>query len=484
MPEVVAPLIESFDLLPSDAKVRALELFLATEDEEIFHDIEDKLVTLIKEEEVLLPVEQLTNYPVFLRGVVDKTIEKLESIHYKYMMYEFIYAIHESDLDWEYKKQTVLPILLADYKELRDEYLSYDKDYHAKFVYTSWKESYFTLRYHMNLLIQLMNYYYSMESVVLLKEALHFHDPVIREKACHVCIEKNIKVEEQVLMELSENLESAEAFYWDLKSRNREHLYPIKEKKQPLIAQSKLFTHLVYLRDDEGKLLDKFPEHIQVMDSIETVNQYNQPIRYYLMSFKELNTEYVAWVGGFSLEDGDDTAHVWEGTYTDFVESNLKSIEDHKQDFFSRREGMSQKYHEEIHYESSPKLSKGLWFFYALLITHWVRVLLNGIDEEVYISIGFTLLGLFLTAYEWWKVNRSKVSIVGHDVVINKGKNTKVIQIQDIKKVKYNKKQIQIFNKENNLQLQIPLKWVRYDEFSYVLRELTHHLRERPFIEE
>ncbi|MGM0834661.1 MAG: hypothetical protein ACQEV7_00790 [Bacillota bacterium] len=135
-----------------------------------------------------------------------------------------------------------------------------------------------------------------------------------------------------------------------------------------------------------------------------------------------------------------------------------KSLEGHKQDFFSRREEMSRKYHEEVHYESAPKLSKGLWFFYALLISHWVRVLSNGTGDEVYISIGFTILGLLLTAYEMWKIKRSKISIVGQKLIVNKGKGSKVIRIQDIKKVKCNKKQIEIFNKENTLQLQVPLK--------------------------
>jgi hypothetical protein len=400
------------------------------------------------------------------------------------MMYEFISAINESDLEWGYRKKEVLPSILSDYTKLREEYLSYDKDYHARFVYTSWKESYFTIRYHMNLLIGLMNYYYTTESEENLREALGFKDLVIRSKALHVCIEKNINVEKGLCEELATNLESAEGLYWDLKSSNKEHLYPIKEKKQPLLAKAKLFTYLVYLRGEEGQLLNKFPEEIQMLDTINTENQYIQPVRYYFLSFKESGTDYVAWVGGFSLEDGDDTAHVWEGTYTDFVELDSKSLEGHKQDFFSRREEMSLKYHEEVHYESGPKLPKGLWFFYALLLSHWVRVLLNGVDEEIYISIGFTVLGLLLTVFEMWKIKRSKISIVGQELIVNKGKDTKMIRIQDIKKVKYNKKQIQIFNKENTLQLQVPLKWVNYEHFSYVLMEQTQHLRERPFIEE
>jgi hypothetical protein len=48
-----------------------MELILATEDEELFFEMEDKLVATMKNEEVQLPVDQLTQYPVFLRDVVE-----------------------------------------------------------------------------------------------------------------------------------------------------------------------------------------------------------------------------------------------------------------------------------------------------------------------------------------------------------------------------------------------------------------------------
>lgn len=232
------------------------------------------------------------------------------------------------------QKEIVLPILLTDYETTRREYLSYDKEYSAKFVYTAWKEEYISIRFHMGLLLQLMNYYYTLECEEYLSEAVRFKDPLIAEKAVIVSLIKHVKVEEEVLLQLAENLESAEDFYWDLKGSNKENLYPIKDKKQPIIAKSKLFTHLVYMQDEEDeRLLGKFPEHINVLDSIDTENQYGQPVRYYLLSFKESGTDYVGWAGGFSLEDGDDTAHVWEGTYTDFVELDAKSIEQHKDEF-------------------------------------------------------------------------------------------------------------------------------------------------------
>ncbi|MDM5317293.1 hypothetical protein QUF49_14885 [Fictibacillus sp. b24] len=485
MPEVIDHLIKHFDSFSPAAQIRAVELFLLTEDEEIFFEIEEKLARLINEEEVHLPVEQLVNFPVFVRNILNKTINRIHTPHYKFMMYDMIHSVTESGVEWEYKKEIVLPILLTDYETTRREYLSYDKEYSAKFVYTAWKEEYISIRFHMGLLLQLMNYYYTLECEEYLSEAVRFKDPLIAEKAVIVSLIKHVKVEEEVLLQLAENLESAEDFYWDLKGSNKENLYPIKDKKQPIIAKSKLFTHLVYMQDEEDeRLLGKFPEHINVLDSIDTENQYGQPVRYYLLSFKESGTDYVGWAGGFSLEDGDDTAHVWEGTYTDFVELDAKSIEQHKDEFFAKREDTKKQLHDEIHFESSPKLSKGMWFFYAILLSDWTTTFMDGIDDGIYFSIGFTVIGLILTVLEFWKIKRSKVLIVGHDLVVQKGSKTNVIQIQDIKKVKYNKKRIFVFNKKNEEQLVIPMKWVDYDHFAYVLMEQTEHLRDRPFIEE
>lgn len=116
---------------------------------------------------------------MLVKGIFDQKIEQLESPHYKYMYYDFITEINESGLEPGYKKSRILPLLLADYKNLRDEYQVYDAQYKPGFVYRSWKESYFLLRYRFNTLIGLMNFYYSEETEELLEEALHFKYPRI-----------------------------------------------------------------------------------------------------------------------------------------------------------------------------------------------------------------------------------------------------------------------------------------------------------------
>ncbi|MCR8848171.1 hypothetical protein NQ095_07140 [Rossellomorea sp. SC111] len=483
MPEIIDEILLRFEGLDPDAKVRALECLLLTKDEGIFQEIHDKSVHLVTHEEVVLPVEELCEFPVLLKGIVDKTFDQLESPHYKYMYYDFITAINESGVEAGYKRARVLPLLLADYAKLRDEYLKYDKEYRSDYAYQSWKETYFQLRYRLNVLIGLMNFYYSEETECFLKEAVSFKDPRISTNAVVVAMNKNIPVQPDILQSLSNHVESAEMMYWELAEHNKEHLFPVSPK-QPVLAKAHLFNHLVHLQDEEGEELHIFPENIQVVDFVDTVNSYGQQLRYYLMSFSHGDEVLAAWVGGYSLEEEDDSADMWEGTHTDLEPIQNRTIEEHKQHFLKKREEYARENEETVYYESSPSLSKGLWFFYAILISHWIRVFINGIDEEVYISIGFTLLGGILTLYELWKKKRSAVVIVGRELRKVTGEKKESIPLQEIKKVTYDKKQISVYNKENVLTMKFPLRWVEYGEFYYVMVERTGHLREQPYIEE
>ncbi|MCA1054360.1 hypothetical protein LCM10_05125 [Rossellomorea aquimaris] len=483
MPEIIDEMVMQFGKLDPDARVRALECLLLTKDEGIFQEISEQAVKLISEHEVHLPVEELCEFPVLVKGIVDGTLEQIHSPHYKYVLYEFIAAINESDLEPGYKRAKILPVILADYRKSLEEYRAYDAEYQPEFVYRSWKDSYFKLRYEMNTLIGLLEFYYSNEAEELLKEAVRFRDPRIATNAVRVCLNKNIPVEGHILEGLSLNVESAEMMYLGLEDSKKEHVFPVSPK-QPVLAAAHLFQHLVFLRNEEGELLNIYPETIEVVDSIDTFNSYGQPLRYYLMSYSHNDEVLTAWVGGYVLEEEDDGAEMWEGTYTDFEPFHDRTVEEHKQLFLKKREEDHLESEQAVYFESSPSLPKGLWFFYALLIGHWIRVFMNGIDEEVYISIAFTVLGGVATLYEIWKKKRSAVSIIGRELIKVKGEKKESIPLHEIKKVTYDRKHIQIFNKENALQLKIPLGWVEYDHFYYAMVEHTSHLKEQAYIQE
>ncbi|MBS4196524.1 hypothetical protein [Lederbergia citri] len=481
MPEVVEGLIKHFDGFDFHAKERAVEFLILTEDEEVFYFLEDKIVQLMNTEDYNIPIGELSSYPMLIKGILDATLDKIHSDHYKYMMYDLILSLNNSGMEQGYRKEIILSCMVTDYHSVKQEYLKFDPDYSTKYVYTAWKDSYFIVRNKMRLFISLMEYYFSKETAGELNEALRFNDPLIKTEALLVCISKNLPYPESVLLESAKHIESAEMTYWELVDKNLEHLYPITEGKQPLLAKTRLFYTVVNSPDDEDVI--RYPEDIQVVEKVETENSYGQPIRYYLMKFKEHQTVYVGWVGGYALEAGDDAVNLWDGSYTDFVEFDSASIEKHRQDFFEKREEEQLIHENSVYFESSPKLSKGAWFFLALLIAHWFREILSGFNRSILISIFFTVVGGALCLYEITKNKKRKVSIIGDQLIKQDGSKQNSIFLHDIKKIEYNKKHIFIYNWNQELAFKFPLRWVRYEVFSYLINEHTANLKDRPFIQ-
>lgn len=482
MEEVVEGVLKHFEGLDLLAKERAIEFLLSTEDEGIFYRLEEKITTLIQSEDASLPIQELSSFPAFVIAILDQTIDKIHSPHYKFMMYELILAIHSSGLEQSYKKDFILPILLEDYQKSMAEYLRYDSEYRTKYVYTSWKDSYFIIRSQMMLLLNLMEFYFTPETEKELINALHFHDPLIKTQVLLVCVDKNLPYDKNLLKNCAENIESAEMVYWELKDKNKEHLYPFSTGKQKLLAKTRLFSTITNLPEEEGVI--HFPEEIKVVDQLETENAYGQPIRYYMMSFQGAGHTNIGWAGGYALEDGDDTPHLWDGTYTEFIEMDSLSIEEHKQAFYRKREEDQHEYENTIYYESQPKVSKGMWFFYALLMSHWIKAFIAGIQDNFVSPIVFTLVGAVLTVYETNKNKRRKVAIVGRKLIVKEGKKIESIDLAQIKKVEYNKKHVLVYNKNNNVEVKFPLKWVRYEQFYVYMKEHTHHLKNMPYIQD
>ncbi|MEH7374298.1 hypothetical protein [Neobacillus drentensis] len=483
MPEVVDGLLKHFDGLDVQAKERAIETLLTTEDEEIFYMLEEKIIGLIQTEEFFIPVKDLEPYPMLIKGILDKTLEHLNTKHYKFMLYDLLLSLNSSGLEQGYKKEVILPTLLEDYQAEKQAYLKYDPDFTSKYVYTAWKDSYFVLRSRMRLFISLMEYYYSTDMGAELEQAMSFRDPFIKTEALIISIAKNLPYNQNTLVEVSNQIESAEMVYWELKERNLEHLYPITKGKQPHLAKSRLFSTIINLPEEEEGVI-RFPEDIQIIDKIDTENTYGQPIRYYLLSFLHIGTRYAGWVGGYALEDGDDTAELWDGSYTDFVELDTVSIEEHKAAFFNKRAEEKQEHETSVYFESSPRLSKGAWFFLGLAVVNWIREAVGGFSEDsIPYLIVLTVIGGAVCLYELTRNKKRAIQVVGRQLVMKDGSKQHEIGIHEIKKVEYNKKHVLVYDKKNELAFKFPLRWVRYDLFYVHMMEHTDHLKDRPFIQ-
>lgn len=483
MPEVIEGLLKHFDGFGLHAKVRAMELLLATEDEGIFYLLEEKIAELIQTEEIDLPVKELAAYPMLIKGILDKTLDQIKSKHYKFQLYDLLLSLVSSGMEHGYKKEIILPSLLNDYQAVKQEYLKFDADFSSKYVYTAWKDSYFAVRSRMRLLIALMEYYYSTDIGAELEQAMSFRDPFIKTEALLVCVAKNLPYDKNTLVEAAEQIETAEMVYWELKERNLEHLYPISEGKQPHLAKTRLFSTIINLpEEDEGVI--RYPEDIHIIDKVETENTYSQPVRYYLLSFLENGTRYAGWAGGYALEDGDDTAELWDGSYTDFVEWDSASIEEHKAAFFKKRAEEQEEHQTSVYFESAPRLSRGAWFFLSLAVIHWIKEAVTGFSEDgLPFLIALTVIGGAMCLYELTRNKKRKIEIVGQRLVKIDGSKQNTIGLHEIKKVEYNKKHVLVYNKKNEVAFTFPLRWVRYELFYVHMLEHTDHLKDQPYIQ-
>lgn len=482
-PEVIDGLIKHFDGFDIQAKERAIEILLLTEDEEVFYFLEEKIIGLMQTEDFLIPYRELTSYPMLIKGILDTTLEKLDSKNYKFAIYDMLLSLNTAGVEQGYRKEVVLPILLKDYQAEKLEYLKFNQDYTTKYVYTAWKDSYLIVRSRMRLFLHLMEFYFSTEIAQELQEALDFLDPFLKTEAILVCISKNLPYENGTLLQCAEDIETAEMVYWELKDKNLEHLYPIKEAKQPHLAKTRLFSTIINLPEEEDGVI-RYPEDIEIVDKIDTENAYGQPLRYYLLKFSEHNVVYAGWAGGYALEDGDDTANLWDGSYTDFVEFTSANIEGHKQQFLQKRAEEIEEYENSVFYESSPRLSRGAWFFLALLITHWARELFTGFNNgTILISVLFTVIGGGFCLYEVAKNKKRKIMIIGKQLVKTDGTKQNSIGMSQIKKVSYDNKHVLVYNLKNELAFKFPKKWVRYELFYLYMKEHTGHLNNSPFIQ-
>ncbi|MFL6518352.1 MAG: hypothetical protein ACJ8GL_09750, partial [Bacillus sp. (in: firmicutes)] len=161
MPEVVEGLLKHFDGFDLQAKELAIETLITTEDEDIYYVLEEKIVELIQTEEFHIPVKVLASYPMLIKGILNKTLDKLNTKHYKFLLYDLVLSLNDSGLEKGYKKEIILPSLFKDYQVEKQEYLKFDADFSSKFVYTAWKDNYLVVRSNMRLFICLMEYYYS-----------------------------------------------------------------------------------------------------------------------------------------------------------------------------------------------------------------------------------------------------------------------------------------------------------------------------------
>lgn len=469
--------IKHFNNLHIHAQYRAIQALLATEDENVFYFLEHKIIELIEADRLEIPIEDISTYPLLAKAIVEKTIHKLNSPDHKFSFYELLLAINASGYGKNFKSDIVLPTLLEDYQREKEDFLPYNADYSLKFVYTAWKESYYFTRNRMILYIRLMAFYFNAEVEKELNIAVTFQDPFLKARALSICLEKNLPYDDEQLIECASNIESAEFTYRMLIEKNLGHLYPYPNDVQFYLAKTRLFFALVNQESEEPI----YPENLEVIDDVEVNTYHGLTAKFYLMTFENFGKVYVGWAGGF-IETEENTIEVLNGTHSDFIEFDTMSVAEHKQNFLQQDMESRENYKDEVHYESSPKLSNLTYFFMFPIAAKWLQILL-GSDTSLLATIAATLILTIYILYSTSMNKTRKVQISGQQLIKQDGSQFLTIPMNEIKSVQRNKKSIVIYNQNDQIVMEIPIRWVNYDVFAFQLKQHTAFLLNPPFIQ-
>ncbi|WP_163099236.1 hypothetical protein [Peribacillus alkalitolerans] len=487
--ELIDTLVANYPKYSLAAKDIAIRYICSWGDHKSEMAILDILEQNIKSKEVIFPLDALFEHPSLVKKILDKYYTQIENLTYKETFYKILSYSLDNDLVQQFKPGYIMPILIGDYNRNKTNYLTYNNNYNVNLVYKKWKNQYLRTRYNMATLLSLMEYYFTSETEVLVKEAVLFSDPIIKASAVITSLQKNVSIEEEVLLECATNIESSEMFYTELLRIRKEHLFPIKEGKQHFFAKSHLFDFLL-------AEYDVLAEKIDIIDKVETENHYKQPIRYYLARYENDNKLRPAWIGAYALEEDDDSVHMWEGTYTEAGMFDDHTVDEHIYNFMKNREEDNEEDNNTVYYLSKPKFSKWFYFLYVVLAFRGYQVL-STMDPGYLILT--SILAILVVGYHLYRITQTKnttVSIIGRELVYSVKDHDSSINLHEIKKIMVEKanfktrfwsrraKVVSVYNKKNKLALQLPLHSVRYDEFAYSIEEMTGHLKETPYIEQ
>lgn len=445
-------------------------------------------------ESVILPLDALFEEPLIVKSLVEKFYQKIEEPQYKNYFYRMLLFCLTNGSLFQFKPDFILPILAEDYQKLREEYLEYDGSYSPKFVYNNWKEGYLAIRDRLGVLISLIEFYFTNETTEILKEALTFRDPHIQTKAAIVSLQKQMAVDEKTLLDCAMNIETTEMLYWELLRINKDHLFPIKKKKQSYFARSHLFNFVI----DNSQYLS-YPEEIEVVDQVDTENYYGQKVRYYFIAFKQENEPKLAWVGAYSIDEGPDSIYMWEGTYIDEHELSDYSLEEHKQIFLNKREVRKKDDEEVVAYRSRPpfwQVNRYLLSAYCLFtIAGWYGYFSENDRGMLGFAIKMTVVGALYLAWRTTFLMTNGVEVKTHTLIYRRFKQRKEVQIHHIQKILVRKEpfwirfllrkaqSILVYNEKNEIVMKIPANCVDYEQFSENIHLLTTHLSEQPYID-
>ncbi|OIK10809.1 hypothetical protein BIV60_20280 [Bacillus sp. MUM 116] len=486
IPVVAESLIKYYPHFSMAAKEEVIRYLCLTDGEKHKSTILNMIDDDISINQAIFPLEELFKIPSLVIAILKKHYKHFENDEYKEVFYKFLSFSLDNEYLQDFKPDYIVPILLDDYHKQRELYIDYNKDYNPRFVFSSWKETYLIIRSNMTLYLSLMEYYWNDEFQTLIEEAIQYKDPIIKSSAVITALQRNIPVNDDFLAECATNIESSEFFYLELLRIQKDSMFPVKENKQEFFAKCHLFHYIVTEHEF-------FPDNINLIEKVDTTNQYNQPVRYYFASVVSEGSKTPAWVGAYALEEDNDSIDMWEGTFLEEGEFD-RTREEYIQSFLENREMERHESDSEIFYSSKSTIKPWFYLVYVVLVARAYKAFSTMDMVYIILTICFALIILFLH-FRKWKQSRRIIHITGSLLKLLDRNNEENIKLENIKEVTVRKanfksrlfdrtaKLISVYDKKGKLTMEIPFESVNYSEFSFVLDNMTKHLQEPPLIE-
>lgn len=411
------------------------------------HEHDGAVRALIEMYEILIPLNQawfphavLEQNGVVSKALINHFYTRLDDKACRRDLYRILANLHEEKVFYQFKPEVIKPLIHRHWEEAKAAYLQYDRDYKTKHVHCSWKDSYLHIREELENFLKLMDVYWGEEWLPYLEEAKGWNDPIVKTIAVTVSLKRGIPVDQEEVYWCATHVESAELFHWRLIIERIEHHNPVKDSRQSDVARTHLFYYLLFDREES-----LYAEEITILDQIDTFTAYEEPVRYYLASYRDLSGHvYPAWVGAFSLEEGQDSLFKWDDST--ILEEPLESrnVEGWKTAFMQERKERMEKEASEIHYEAKTKEG---------------AVLIKGNSLIVHSREGDR--SIFLKDIQTLTIEWKKGGLFG------------------LKKIPM----VAVYEKGGGMFMTYPESEIDYEKFAGAVHEQTESLEEPPFIE-
>ncbi|WP_088067013.1 hypothetical protein [Gottfriedia luciferensis] len=398
------------------------------------------------------------------------------------------------------EKDFIKEILKQYYKQRRESYLNYDRDYNLKYVYQAWKESYIMVRAEMGIYLQLMQFYFDDSIYRYLEEALQFNDPYLKVDAVISLMEQGVQIDQEMLDYCAHNIESSVWFYTKLSEVSKKDVYPITEEHQRSFVKNRLFHYLIDHQD-----FGIIPDEIEVIKRYDTLNYYGEEVAYYLTRFRTvqddwLEKDWMAALVGAYFPNQIPSPKIVDETITTFTKWDQLTEDEHKNHLEAENKKNTDKLDQEVILESKPGWHFGTYFLGFLTAVRTVTAF--GTNDPIYFLLLSLLWVVFLfKVYATVKLRKElKVILTVRHLTLIKRNEITTIELHKInrmtlelrrwgknegKMAAYQRKvnYIVFYDKENNEILSIPSTSINSELLFFEIKLLTSHLVETPTIE-